>query len=100
MNDYTVRIKLEDLIKVTNLLMDDLKKRGHSQIDLKEAYYWDIEKEERYNLQEDPTNLTVGDLVHDWERMEQIIDDPEMIVSAALVWLGSIYRAIGEEIEY
>ena len=100
MSDYTVRIKVDELIKITNLLLQDLKERGHSQIDLKESYYWDVVKDERYNPQEDPTNLTLGDLVHDWERMEQIIEDPEMIVSRALVWLGSIYRGIGEELSY
>ena len=101
MGDHvTVRVNVDELINVTNLLLNAMKSRGYLNVDLNHSYYWTIEKDERYDPQKDPQNLMLGDLVHYWERMKQILDDQELIVSAAFIWLGSIYRAIGEEVQY
>ena len=99
MSEFPINVKVSELRQIADVLFTRLEELGYSHVRINESYYWHIPTEEKYVVEKDPKDLNIGDLVHDWERMEQILADREMAVTDALIWFGSILRAVGETTE-
>mgnify|MGYP001235186302 CR=1 FL=1 len=93
-----MQIDVSDLRTVTEKLFNHLDEIGQSSIELTNDYYWDISEDERYNVENDPQDLSIGQLTEDWEFLRKIGMDDEHTIAYAFVWLGKILQAIGETV--
>ncbi len=50
---------IDEIEKITSLLLLKLRKSKGNEIELKSDYYWDISSEELYNPYEEPKNITL-----------------------------------------
>lgn len=93
-----MKISVAQLRAVTELVLKRLEDRGHLIVDISADYYWNIPKEQKYDREQDPKDLTIGQLSEDWSWLEKIATGEREPVIFALVWLGEIFRYVGEEI--
>ncbi len=93
-----MKIPVTELRALTNRLLDDLEQQGHQVVDLSDDYYWDIGKNELYDPSKDPEELSLGQLTHDWERLQRILTGQNQPLAYGLVWLAAVLRAIGYQI--
>ena len=90
-----IRIELADLTQAFDLLVSHLRSEGVNFVEISDDYYWDVADEELYNPLKGPTDLDLGQLTHDWERLSDILVGKSPPVGYGLVWLAAILRAIG-----
>ena len=93
-----MKINVEDLRSVSNILLDHIKENGYEVIEIQEDYYWNIPKQEKYNNFEDPSNLDIGQLSDDWNELQKLLSSQKDPLAYHLVWLAAILRVIGENI--
>lgn len=93
-----MKISVSELRKITEKLFNHLEEINQDPIEITNDYYWDISEEERYNIENEPKDLTIGQLTEDWEFLQNIKKDEEQTISYAFVWLGKILQAIGEKV--
>ncbi|MGE0610476.1 MAG: hypothetical protein AB7O62_25530 [Pirellulales bacterium] len=91
-------VKINELRMLTNMLLDNLEKSGHSTIALPHDYYWSVPKQLEYDPYKEPTSLTLGQLSDDLIELESVARGEKEPVAYALVWLASILRAIGQDL--
>ena len=95
-----MNVKLTDLRAISDRLFTYLEETGREEFEVEDDYYWEISKEELYDPSEDPKDLTIGQLSHDWERLQAIQSEEDPPIGYALVWLASILRNVGEKSVY
>lgn len=95
-----MNVKLTELRAIADRLFTYLEETGREDFDVAEDYYWEISKEELYDPSKDPQDLTIGQLSHDWERLQAIQSGEDPPIGYALVWLSAILRNVGAESVY
>ena len=93
-----MKINVAQLRTVSELLLRRLEDRGHSVVDISADYYWNIPKEQRYDREQEPKDLDMGQLSEDLCWLEKIATGEREPVGFALVWLAEILKYIGEQI--
>lgn len=92
-----MHINISDLRLLSEQLLSHLEGKGRSSVEISNDYYWSIPKERRYDPSLDPGDFTLGQLTDDWNELQRILEGKSEPFSYALVWLSSIFQAIGEE---
>ncbi len=95
-----MNIKLSELQAVADRLFAHLRETGREEFDVTDDYYWDISKDELYEPRKDPGDLTMGQLSHDWERLQAVLGGEDPPIGHSLVWLSAILRNVGENNVY
>jgi hypothetical protein len=72
-----------------------LKEIPPEQLEMKHDFYWDIGFKDQFNLMKNPSDLTVGQLSNDVERLTRIAEDEGMFVFEHLHWLGMVLSYYG-----
>ena len=93
-----MKIKIEELEKVTGKLFEYLKQQGLSELNIEEDYYWNIDKKERYNPYKEPSKFDLGQLKDDWNELLKIKNEDSEPLSYSFVWLAALLRLLGEKI--
>src|SRR4030042_471358 len=93
-----MKIDIENIQKISNLLFDHLKKNGFKNISINEDHYWNITKEKRYDTYEKPSDFKLGQLSHDYENLLSFLNDKNIVTGYGFVWLGEIFKIIGEKV--
>ena len=91
-----MKVSFDDLRQSLELVLSELESEGIHSFELDADYYWDVTYDERYRIYEEPQKFAVGDLSHDFERLDAIRAGEDYPIRVSLVWLGQILRAIGE----
>lgn len=86
------------LRRACEILITHLESRGRSSIELERDHYWEILAEKRYDSYAEPKTFTVGQLSDDYQEVDRIARGESEPLIYALVWLGSIMRAVGDTI--
>jgi hypothetical protein len=68
----SIKVNIDELQKITSLLLSKLKDSKGNEIEIKNDYYWDIAEDEIYNPYEDPKNITLGQLSDDLEEIQRL----------------------------
>jgi hypothetical protein len=89
-------VRISELRQIFDVLMTYCEKDGISELEIEADYYWNIPTEERYDLDQPPDDLDVGQLSHDWERLTAISSGEMPPVDFALGWFGDVLRAVGD----
>jgi hypothetical protein len=92
-----MKIKIDELETITKKLFQHLRNQKILEFDIEEDFYWNIDKNERYNPYKKPLNLDLGQLEDDWSELVNIINSNSETISYAFVWLSNILRIIGEK---
>lgn len=90
-----IRVPLEVLRQATQVILDQMEDSGVSELTLDKDYFWSIPPDEAYDVYNEPSNLTVGQLTECLDNLKVIVEDPSRSTSVALVWLGELMRAVG-----
>jgi len=93
-----MKIDVENLRTISNLLFDHLKKNGFKNISINEDFYWNIPKEKRYDAYEKPADLKLCQLSHDYENLLSFLNDKNKAAGYGFVQLGEIFKIIGEKV--
>ena len=62
-----MRININKIQDITNIILDSLKKKYENGLELKVDYYWNIEDNEKYNVYKNPSELTIGQISEDYD---------------------------------
>lgn len=80
------------------MIYDRLEKEGRTKVELDSDYYWDILPEHLYDNHEEPRPFTTGQLSEDLTFVNEMIEGKRPPVTYGLVWIGSLFRYIGQKI--
>jgi len=91
-----MKINIEELEKLTLLLLSRLRESSGVIIELNNDFYWDIPTDELYNPYEEPKNITLGQLSDDFNEVIRLSKSND-VIPYGVKRLSSIFRAISSE---
>ena len=93
-----MKIKIKKIRDAINLILDliDQRNEGGLEIELDKDYYWFISKEALYNVENNPSDYSMGSLHDDLNEILGCLEKTDKIVSYDLVKLSSLLRFVGE----
>nr|VFK21306.1 MAG: hypothetical protein BECKLPF1236A_GA0070988_102964 [Candidatus Kentron sp. LPFa]VFK34711.1 MAG: hypothetical protein BECKLPF1236C_GA0070990_102934 [Candidatus Kentron sp. LPFa] len=89
-------VDISVLEKATSAVFQHLRENGINSIDLDKDFYWNIEKEQKYDPYQEPTEMNLGQLADDLKEIEKIASGDGDVIGYALVWIAALYQYIGE----
>ena len=92
-----MQVKLETLEKVVHAIFEHMRDLGVEEVELEKDYYWHIPFEQKYDVYNQPTDLTIGQLTDDWQDIVNIAGDSSNILCVHLRDVSAILRYIGEK---
>jgi hypothetical protein len=92
----SMKITTGELRRAIDVLLAEFEANGVSEWDVDRDYYWDVPSDVRYDPYAHPTQLSLGQLSYDIERVKKLADGSNGPVSLGLVWVASILRIAGE----
>jgi hypothetical protein len=75
-----MKVNIDEIQKITSLLLSKLKESKGSEIEISNDYYWDISQDELYSLYEEPKNITLGQLSDDLEELQRLAKSDDAIM--------------------
>ncbi len=90
-----MKLSVRDLKKITTLLLDDLEAK-RVEVELPD-FLWDIVPTKRYKPYDEPT-IGSGVMEENWQSLQAILDGRDAPIGYALVWLGTLLRAVGDHV--
>lgn len=93
-----MQIDVKQLLQVCEKLFAHLEALDIKVIELPADYYWEIPKEKRYDVYQEPPTLTIGQLQSDWAELQNVLNGEREPLAYHFVWLATLLRAVGEEI--
>ncbi|MBP2618380.1 hypothetical protein [Chryseobacterium jejuense] len=97
MENKKVELKKADFKKLIEALVSELEKLNDSDsFAFDNDLYWNIIDEELYDPYKDPTELTMGSLVEDWEFLQKVLDGKREMIDYDLYKLASLLRFLGK----
>jgi hypothetical protein len=93
----TLRIPVAELRRAAEVLFDHLQEVQGDVVELPDRMFWSVPAEVRYDVYEQPGDLTIGQLGDSLERLSSVVKSDDDALSYGLVWLADIARAIGEQ---
>ena len=90
-------MSVEVLKKAFDNICHYMNEQNISSIELDRDYYWEIDCNQRYDMDRVPAVSDVGQLFDDWNEIERMAKDEDGIVSYDIIWFASVCRFIGEK---
>lgn len=88
-----MQVTKENVMKVIEaILSSDLELNSQHEVDIKEDFYWNISESELYNIANDPSDFTIGQLSDDWQELVKILEKKNEPVLYDLTKVASILR--------
>ena len=94
-----INIEILELKKKINLIFSKIKENKIKTIIFTTDYYWDIDESQLYNPDDEPDDLTLGQLSFDIEELNQVVNKKDIIEFYHLKILSSIFRGISYELQ-
>ncbi len=93
--DNSPRIPLDQLRHAFELALRHIEASTGNVVTLEHDYYWSVPGDELYDVPNEPSALTIGQLSESWQHLESLLADEDRVVGYHLVWLADVLRAIG-----
>jgi len=90
------RIDVAKIKESINALLDLVIESGITNFELEDRYYWEVETTQRYNMQNKPGPLILGDLFDDLEFVDAVLSRKEGAVPYTLTQAAPLLMYIGE----
>lgn len=91
-----MKVNIDEIQKITSLLLSKLKESKGNEIEINNDYYWDISSDELYNPYEEPKNITLGQLSDDMKEIQRLVISDEAIMYD-LKRIATIFKALSIE---
>jgi len=75
-----MKVNIDEIQKITSLLLSKLKESKGNEIEINNDYYWEISNEELYNPYEEPRNITLGQLSDDLDEVHRLLQSDDAIM--------------------
>ena len=92
-----MQIKIEELKLIADRLFAHLTATGNATVEIPHDFYWSVPESAAYDPYNQPSDLTLGQLNDDLDRLRCIEEGTAEPLGYALTWLASILRAVGEK---
>ena len=89
-------IELNKLQHAIQCIFEHLSERGVDSVEISEDFYWNFNCDEVYDPMKSPSDLDLGQLSDDWNRLLSIVNGDNPALGYSLVWAAPILRRIGE----
>ncbi|WP_129667612.1 hypothetical protein [Phytoactinopolyspora endophytica] len=93
-----ILIPVETLRRAAQVLLEHVARYEGEVVAIDKDYYWSIAPEQLYDVFNEPSGLTIGQLTECLENLDAIVADPTRATSHALTWLADLTRAIGHAV--
>lgn len=90
-------IDIAHLRKSVDQIFAHIQDSGLSQIELTEQYYWLVDPGKKYEMNSEPTDLVVGDLVSDLDAVNNLAPSTSDTLAYNLTLIGPLLIYVGEE---
>jgi hypothetical protein len=97
MSEPVVRIPVDQLRQVFELLVSHVAGNSAADLPVGQDYFWSIPSPERYDVYNQPSELTIGQVSESWGNLSGLLEDESKTLGYGLVWLSDVLRAIGDE---
>jgi hypothetical protein len=78
--DNNMKVNIDDIEKITSLLLSKLKESKGNEIEINNDFYWDISEDQLYSPYEEPKNITLGQLSDDLEEVQRLAKSDDAII--------------------
>lgn len=92
-----MRIKIADLRRAADLLIQHLSESGVESIELEDDLYWDLPTSIRYDVHADVPGAETGRIGDDWREVQGMLEGRQAPIGYGLVWLAAVLRRVGEK---
>lgn len=92
-----MKIQAVELERVIKKIFNQLKDLNISEINVDEDFYWNIDKEERYNPYQKPARLDLGQVEGDWNELKKINEGDLDVLGGSFVCASNLLRLVGEK---
>ncbi|TAF30288.1 MAG: hypothetical protein EAZ57_11885 [Cytophagales bacterium] len=75
-----MKVNIDEIQKITSLLLSKLKESKGNEIEISNDYYWDISQDELYSPYEEPKKITLGQLSDDLEEVQRLIKSDDAVM--------------------
>ena len=90
-----MKIKIHEVREILNLIFYKLDNIGVKEVELDHSYYWETSTNLMYDMDKEPNEFSIGDLTHDLERLQELLNDDGLYVNDSLEWIANILKYCG-----
>jgi hypothetical protein len=90
-----IRIPISTLKDAAKVLLAHIEELEGEVVAIEKDYYWTVPPKQLYDVFNEPSELTVGQVSECLERLDAIVADPGSATAYGLVWLADVARAVG-----
>jgi len=94
-----MKVKVQELKQVCELILTYLEQQGCSEIELEQDWYWTVISREDLYANDGSPELGVGSLNDDLEGLEKVLDGTLSPTTTSYYQLGNVFIAIGDKID-
>ncbi|MFJ1753285.1 hypothetical protein [Kitasatospora sp. NPDC088134] len=99
MSGEPLHVSLVELRRSFDLLLSHVEAAtGGDFVALDKDYFWSVPSSELYDVAQEPSDLTIGQLSESWQHLTNVVADRDRAVGHHLVWLADVLRAIGQSL--
>ncbi|WP_329400282.1 hypothetical protein [Streptomyces melanogenes] len=91
-----LQIPLDQLQHAFNLVLRHVEAAAGDTVTLEHDYFWSVPGDELYDVPNEPSTLTIGQLSESWQHLKGLLADEDRAVGYHLIWLADVIRAIGQ----
>ncbi|MER6192022.1 hypothetical protein [Streptomyces cyaneofuscatus] len=95
MTSDPLQIPLDQLRHAIEVALRHVEASAGSTVALEHDYFWSVPGDDLYDVTNEPSTLTIGQLSESWQHLEGLVADEDRAVGHHLVWLADVIRAIG-----
>ena len=97
MSKPVVHVSVEQLRQVFELLVRHVTDGSEGDLATSKDYFWSIPPSARYDLYNEPSEFTVGQVSEAWHNLQELLVDESKVLGYGFVWLADVLRALGDE---
>ncbi|MDF6066846.1 MULTISPECIES: hypothetical protein [Streptomyces] len=94
-SDNSPQIPLDQLRRAFELALQHVEASTGNAVTLEHDYFWSTPGDELYDVPNEPSTLTIGQLSESWQHLEDLLAHEDRAVGYHLIWLADVIRAIG-----
>lgn len=95
MTDWPLQIPIAELRRLLEVVLHHVEVTAGDVVAVDKDYFWSIPPDELYDVPNQPTDLTIGQVSECWENLQLLLADNDRALAYDLVWLAEVLRTIG-----
>ncbi|GAA0433035.1 hypothetical protein [Streptomyces luteireticuli] len=95
MSARPVQIRFDQLRRSFDAALRHAEAVHGDAVTLDEDYFWSVPPDQLYDVRQEPTELTIGQLSECLDHLDGLAAEPEDAVGHHLVWLAEVLKAVG-----